>query len=494
MDRAPTPLPPPSSPSGIWQAVLLQVKEQVSGPIFATYLQETAGARMEEGVFTVTAPSDFVVEQLANRLRPSLAHTLNRVAGAPLELSFEVAGSRTAVGRGASAPARGVEPILFPPAPDPAPSREEPPVAPSPAPVRAAPPVPASGLRLNDKYTFDTFVVGPSNQFAHAAAQGAAAEPGRKYNPLFLHGGVGLGKTHLLQAIGHDAVNKGLHIVYVSSEQFTNEFVNAIRERRADDFRARYRGADVLLIDDIQFIAGKEGTQEEFFHTFNDLHQHGRQIVITSDRSPKLISLLEDRLRSRFEWGLIVDVQPPDYETRLAILRSRADEQGMRVPEPVLELIAQRVQENVRELEGSLNRVVAFARLSGEDVTLAIASRAIADLTPAPSRRRAPAPEVIIDAVADYFDLSPRMLAGKARDKHLVHARHIAMYLLRADAGRPLAEIGKLLGKRDHTTVMHGTEKIEGSLHIEPELRREIAEIRAAIERGPVGADMRAIG
>ncbi|MER3419761.1 MAG: chromosomal replication initiator protein DnaA [Chloroflexota bacterium] len=461
------------SPAHIWQAVLGQLQLQVTGPIFATYLRDTVGAGFDGHTFTVVAPSDFVREQLAGKLRPLICHTLAGVTGTPVEVEFEVAGAAPA--RRDAAPPRAHK-VEAAPSAIIAPERET-----------AAPPHPAEaptadGARLNEKYTFRSFIVGKSNQLAHAAAQGVAANPGREYNPLFLYGGVGLGKTHLLHAIGHVALAKGLRVVYVSAEQFTNEFVNAIRERRGEEFRAKYRSTEILLIDDIQFIAGKEQTQEEFFHTFNDLHQHHRQIVITSDRSPKLISLLEDRLRSRFEWGLIADIQPPDYETRLAILRAKADEQGLRVPDAVLEVIAQRVQDNIRELEGSLNRVLAFARLTGAEVTLGLAAQALADLAPAP-RRRPPSPEAIIDAVAEYFDLDARQLASKARDKHLVHARHIAMYLLRTDAARPLTEIGRLLGKRDHTTVLHGTEKIEQALYLDPALRQQIAEIRERIAR-----------
>ncbi|MFN8556724.1 MAG: chromosomal replication initiator protein DnaA [Dehalococcoidia bacterium] len=463
----------------IWQAVLGQLQLQVTGPIFSTYLRDTVGARYDGRTFTVAAPSDFVLEHLAGKLRPLLAHTLSGVTGAAVDLSFEVIGAPS---RPAVVESRSI-------ASDP-PASRAPAAATLPMTIGAehraahlAPRGPEFGARLNDKYLFSTFIVGASNRLAHAAAQGVAENPGHEYNPLFLYGGVGLGKTHLLHAIGHVGLAKGLKVIYVSSEQFTNEFVNSIRERRGDDFRAKFRNTDILLIDDIQFIAGKEQTQEEFFHTFNDLHQQHRQIVLTSDRSPKLISTLEDRMRSRFEWGLQADIQPPDFETRLAILRTKAEEQGLRAPEAVLEMIAQRVQDNIRELEGSLNRVVAFSRLTGSDVTLALAAQALADLGPAP-RRRIPSPEAIIDAVAAYFGLPPQQLAGKARDKSLVRARHIAMYLLRSDAARPLTEIGRLLGKRDHTTVMHGTEKIEQSLYTDPELRQDLAEIRARLTQG----------
>jgi chromosomal replication initiator protein len=481
-----------SAPS-LWQAVRGELQLQVTGPIFTTYLRDTVGARFDGRTFTVAAPSDFVRQQLATKLRPLLAHTLSGVAGSPVDLTFEVAGVTGAAPspspsptswergdgvRGANLPSEAIagnersNGAHFHPLPQ----------APLPHAMGEGSGEGAA-LRLSSRNTFATFVVGPSNRLAHAAAQGVAENPGYAYNPLFLYGGVGLGKTHLLQAIGHVGVEKGLRVVYVSSETFTNEFVNSIRAGRGDDFRAKYRGADMLLIDDIQFIAGKEGTQEEFFHTFNDLHAQHRQIVITSDRSPKLISLLEDRMRSRFEWGLQADVQPPDYETRLAILRAKSEEQRVRVPEAVLEIIAQRVQDNIRELEGSLNRVLAFANLTGAEVTLSLASQAIADLAPA-QRRRVPPPEEIIDTVADFYGLPPRQLAGKARDKHLVHARHVAMYLLRSDAARPLTEIGRLLGKRDHTTVMHGTEKIEQALYTDPGLRQELSEIRARLARG----------
>jgi chromosomal replication initiator protein len=460
-----------SSPQQVWQAALGELQLLVAGPVYENFLKGTVGAGRQNGTLTVAAPSDFVLGWLDSKLRPLLTQTVQRITGEPLRLDFVVpSGGGWGVGGGQQERNPGPESA--------APTQSEPLHTPNPQPL-----TPNTQPKLNPSYTFHSFVVGTSNHLAHAAAQSVATTPGQSYNPLFLYGGVGLGKTHLLHAIGHEALAKGLAVVYVSSEQFTNEFVNAIRERRNEEFRARYRTPDVLLIDDIQFIAGKEQTQEEFFHTFNDLHAARHQIVITSDRSPKLITLLEDRLRSRFEWGLIADVQPPDYETRLAILRTKADEQGLAVPGGVLDFIAQRVSENIRELEGSFNRVVAFARLTGEELSLVLAARALGELAP-PPRRRIPPPEAIIDAVADYFGLPPQRLAGQARDRHLVHARHIAMYLLRTDGARPLTEIGKILGKRDHTTVMHGTEKIERALATDPELRGELAAIRAQLAGG----------
>ena len=510
-----------TSPSQVWQAVLGQMQVQVTGPIFTTYLKDTAGSRFDGRVFTVCAPNEFVVAQLAGKFQPRLLHELSGVLGGGVELAFEVNGAEAAriadraarsdqvtgrdteVAQPSDSELRGgrEDAVENPPHPSGAPplpagmmrgdapagadSRGAVPAAAAfPAFGRAnAPspmPAPVSGVRLNPKYTFDTFIVGASNSFAHAAAQGVAAEPGRSYNPLFLYGGVGLGKTHLLHAIGHEALRRGLQVISVSSEQFTNDFVNSIRERQQEAFRGRYRSADVLLIDDIQFIAGKEGTQEEFFHTFNELHQHGRQIVLTSDRPPKSISLLEDRMRTRFEMGLTADITPPNDETRMAILRAKADELCARVPDAVIEAIAGRVTDNVRELEGSLNRVIAMANLQGVDITLTLAARALDGLSPA-QRRRHLTPEEIIDAVAFHYNVPQKQLTGKARDRDVVRARHVAMHLLRADAALPTTVIGKLLGKRDHTTVLHATEKIEREVYTDPALRQELASIREAL-------------
>ncbi|MGH2599571.1 MAG: chromosomal replication initiator protein DnaA, partial [Dehalococcoidia bacterium] len=454
----------------LWQAALGEMQMLVPGPVYENFLRGTVGTRREEGTLTVAVPSDFVLSWLDTKLRPRLTQTVERLAGESLALQFTVLGA---------SPLPSPESSILSSESPPAPTTLETGADSSHSAISTQHPA----LRLNPAYTFTSFVVGTSNHLAHAAAQSVAATPGQSYNPLFLYGGVGLGKTHLLHAIGHQALAQGLAVVYVSSEQFTNEFVNGIRAGRNEEFRARYRTPDVLLIDDIQFIAGKEQTQEEFFHTFNDLHSARHQVVITSDRAPKSISLLEDRLVSRFEWGLIADVQPPDYETRLAILRTKAEEQRVAVPGAVLDFIAQRVSENIRELEGSLNRVIAFAQLTKEELSLALAARALGEIAPAP-RRRILAPEAIIDAVADYYGLAPQRMAGQARDRHLVHARHVAMYLLRTDGARPLTEIGKMLGKRDHTTVMHGTEKIERTLTTDPELRGELAAIRAQLGAG----------
>ncbi len=315
---------------------------------------------------------------------------------------------------------------------------------------------------------------------AHAAAMAVAEQPGQAYNPLFLYGGVGLGKTHLLHAIGHAARARGYRVLYVSSETFTNDLINAIRAKTTDQFRARYRSVDVLLIDDVQFIAGKESTQEEFFHTFNALHSANKQICLTSDRPPREIATLEERLRSRFQGGIIVDIKPPDFETRLAILRSWAEERGVAVPNEVLVYIAEHITSNIRELNGAFNRVVAQALLIGEAITLRQTSEVLHDIIPTP---RAVSPDALLRAVAEYYQVDLDDLRGKSRRRTVAHPRQVAMYLLREDAGLSLPQIGDLLGGRDHTTVLHGCEKIARELAQDPHLQRQIEDIRALAAR-----------
>jgi chromosomal replication initiator protein len=336
--------------------------------------------------------------------------------------------------------------------------------------------------RLNPRYTFDAFIVGNSNRLAHAASLAVAEAPGESYNPLFLYGGVGLGKTHLLHAIGHQSVHTGLAVLYVSSEQFTNEIINAIRYRTTEEFRAKYRSVDILLVDDIQFIAGKESTEEEFFHTFNSLHEMSKQIVICSDRPPKAIVSLEERLRSRFEWGLIADIQPPDLETRMAILRVKADLLHYRVPNDVISYIAGRVQTNIRELEGCLNRLMAYQQLHRTDLTIDVARAAMSSLGN-DSRESNLNIRQIAQAVAEYYHISLEDMCGKQRDKHIVMPRQIAMYLMRQETQASLFEIGQLFGGRDHSTVLHACEKIDQAVNINHALRREIVAIREQLLR-----------
>lgn len=328
---------------------------------------------------------------------------------------------------------------------------------------------------FNTRYTFDNFVVGASNRLAHAASLAVAEKPSQAYNPLFLYGGVGLGKTHLLHAIGNMCTQRGLQVLYVSSEEFTNDLIHAIRTHTTQAFRDKYRRIDVLLIDDIQFIAGKESTQEEFFHTFNTLHSQEKQIVISSDRPPKALVTLEERLRSRFEWGLAADIQPPDFETRVAILRSKAERAGSIIPGEILEIIARSIKSNIRELEGALTRVVAFADLSGLPLTPQLVVSALADLLP---RRQEVQPDEVVSKVADSFGITVDRILGRERSRDVALPRQIAMYLLREEANISLPQIGDAIGGRDHTTVIYACNKVADMLETDDRLRRQVIEIR----------------
>jgi chromosomal replication initiator protein len=340
------------------------------------------------------------------------------------------------------------------------------------------------GTRLNSKYTFETFVIGSSNRFAHAASVAVAEAPAKAYNPLFVYGDSGLGKTHLLHAIGHYAqtLYTGLKVRYVSSEEFTNDFINMIRDGKQDGFRRRYRDVDVLLVDDIQFLENKEGTQEEFFHTFNTLHNASKQIVISSDRAPKRLVTLEDRLRSRFEWGLLTDVQPPELETRIAILRRKAIQDALNAPPEVLEYIASRISTNIRELEGALIRVTAFASLNRQSVDLQLAEIVLKDLIP-----EAQGPQITIAIImgqtASYFGLSIDDLCGQSRSRVLVTARHIAMYLCRELTDLSLPKIGQQFGGRDHTTVMHADRKIRNLMAERRSIYNQVTELTNRIKQ-----------
>jgi chromosomal replication initiator protein len=348
------------------------------------------------------------------------------------------------------------------------------------------PPRPASA-RLNSKYTFETFVIGSSNRFAHAAAVAVAEAPAKAYNPLFIYGDSGLGKTHLLHAIGHYAqtLYNGLKVRYVSSEEFTNEFINMIRDGKQDGFRRRYRDVDVLLVDDIQFLENKEGTQEEFFHTFNTLHNASKQIVISSDRAPKRLVTLEDRLRSRFEWGLLTDVQPPELETRIAILRKKAIQEGLNAPPDVLEYIASRISTNIRELEGALIRVTAFASLNRQGVDISLAEIVLKDLIPESQGSGSPqiTAATIMGQTAAYFGLSIEDLCGTSRSRVLVTARHIAMYLCRELTDMSLPKIGQQFGGRDHTTVINADRKIRSLMAERRSIYTQVTELTNRIKQ-----------
>ncbi len=338
---------------------------------------------------------------------------------------------------------------------------------------------------LNQRFTFDRFIIGSSNRLASAACMAVADHPAQAYNPLFLYGGVGLGKTHLLHAIGNAALERDaeINVLYVSSEKFTNDLINAIRRQQTEEFRIRYRNIDILLIDDIQFIAGKDATQEEFFHTFNTLHTAGKQIVLTSDRPPKAILTLEERLRSRFEWGLIVDIQMPDYETRTAIMRTKAEQMTVDVPANVIEFLAQRIQSNIRELEGSLNRVVAYAKLNGTAISVESAQAALSDLLDT-SRKKRVTGDMILRAVCEFYGVDLRMLQGRGRSRNIVGPRQVAMYLLREETDSSLVDIGTLIGGRDHTTIMYGCDKIGEEIVTDNRLKQEINTIRERLYQG----------
>src|SRR5215468_957988 len=338
--------------------------------------------------------------------------------------------------------------------------------------------------RLNPKYTFETFVIGSSNRFAHAAAVAVAEAPAKAYNPLFIYGDSGLGKTHLLHAIGHytQSLYHGVRVRYVSSEEFTNDFINMIRDGKQDGFRRRYRDVDVLLVDDIQFLEGKEGTQEEFFHTFNTLHNASKQIVVSSDRPPKRLETLEDRLRTRFEWGLITDVQPPELETRIAILRKKAAQDRLAVPDEVLEFIAARIERNIRELEGALIRVTAFASLNKQMVDPQLAEIVLRDLIPDSAMPEIGAP-IIMAVTAEYFAVSIDDLCGPGKTKALAQARQIAMYLCRELTDMSLPRIGQTFGGRDHTTVMHADKKIRKEMAERRRIYEQVQELTSRIKQ-----------
>ena len=331
---------------------------------------------------------------------------------------------------------------------------------------------------LNPEYTFENFVVGSNNKFAHAASLAVAESPGEIYNPLFLYGGVGLGKTHLMHSIAHFILQKNpsSRILYVTSEEFTNEVIEAIRNSNntaMTKFREKYRNIDVLLIDDVQFIIGKESTQEEFFHTFNTLHGANKQIILSSDRPPKDMDILEDRIRSRFEWGLLADIQSPDYETRIAILRKKQELDGYSVSDDVIEYIASNIKSNIRELEGALNKIIAYANLEKREINIDLAEQVLRDII-SPNEKKVITPEFIIDTVADHFDITPSDIVGSKRSSKIVFPRQIAMYLCREMLDAPLTGIGKMMGDRDHTTVMHGIEKIEKEMSAKDSVRNTV--------------------
>jgi len=445
----------------IWKAVLGELQLQLPRPTFETWLKHTDGVSYDEHQFVVEAPTPFAVAWLERRMYNAIQKTVEKVTDRPLDVVFRVRQGHEAENGSVTSSGQTLELES---------GQDE-------IQVKPQAQLPAA---FNPKYTFDSFVVGPSNQLAYSAARAVADAPGKSYNPLFIYSGVGLGKTHLLHAIGHAAASRGLAVRYVTSEQFTNDFITSIGNRTTEAFRQRYRSVEVLLLDDVQFMSGKEQTHESFFHTFNDLHNSGHQVVITSDRPPKALALLQDRLRSRFEWGLLADIQPPDLETRMAILVSKAKNLGIRVGESVIELIAKRVHKNVRELEGSLNRMVAQAELMSEPITVQSASRILEELT-ADTERHAIDPERILEAVSNHFRVGTDSLLARGRTQKIAHARQVAMYLLINELEMTPTQVGRLLGGRDHATVIHGAGKIKGEINEDTHLRRDVLSIKEAI-------------
>ncbi len=430
-----------------WQATLGQLQMEMSKASFDTWVRNAELVKHNQDIFTIGVKNAYAREWLESRLLSTVQRLLTGFMENPQNVQFivwhqdaELDGWMTS------------EEVYLPPKDHHSENRS-----------------------LIDRYRFENFVVGASNRMAHAACMAVADNPAKAYNPLFLYGGVGLGKTHLLHAVGNAAHQRGLQVLYVSSEEFTNDLINAIRTHNTPAFRDRYRSGDVLLIDDIQFIAGKESTQEEFFHTFNALHNTEKQIVISSDRPPKAMVTLEERLRSRFEWGLAVDIQPPDFETRIAILRSKAERAGKAVPGEILNTIARQIQSNIRELEGALTRVLAYADLSGKLLSVDMVNIALADMLP---QRTTLEPAKVIGTVANSFGVNKERLLERDRSREVALPRQVAMYLLREVGNLSLPQIGEALGGRDHTTVMYACDKVADLIERDDRLRRQVLQLR----------------
>lgn len=432
----------------LWADVVDQLQHELSTPSFETWVRSVVPKAIEDRVLLLEVPTEFIRELIASRYTDLLRVLVQKSFGKALEIRLLVAPPKRAESRDtqpkSKAAAASKQPSEF-------------------------------QSRLNLKYTFDAFVVGSSNRFAHAASLAVAEMPARAYNPLFLYGGVGLGKTHLMHAIGHIVLKQdgSARVLYVSAENFTNELINAIQDNKMVPFRNRYRNIDVLLIDDIQFVGGKERTQEEFFHTFEALHGAHKQIVISSDRPPKDIQFLEERLRSRFEWGLITDLQPPDLETRMAILSKKAQIEGLSVPDEVIQFIAGRIDTNIRELEGALIRVMAFGSITRQHLTEELAYEALKDVIK-DSPPKIITIRLIQEEVARHFDLRVEEFKAKKRTKAVAHPRQVAMYIARELTEASLPKIGEEFGGRDHTTVMHAVEKVMNDKARDPQLNQTI--------------------
>ncbi len=526
-------------PAEIWRQALSELALQMPSPTYETWVRDTTVLAYEDGEFIVGAPHAYARDWLQHRLRGTIKRILSRLMQRTVDVRFRVRPrtlpdpenspppllkglNHDAETRVVASPALrllregqqdpgDISVAQRPGGGEPGPSPD---AFPAPQPERVPAPkvhlfarggaepegesdgveaetrssawqpsrLEVAGSPLNAHYTFDTFVVGSHNRLAHAAALAVSDHPGQRFNPLFVYGGVGLGKTHLLHAIGHEMLRRNMVVLYCTSEQFTNDLISAIRNQSTDEFRNKYREVDLLLVDDIQFIAGKERTQEEFFHTFNHLHAAGRQVVISSDRPPKNIATLEARLRSRFEGGLQADISQPDLETRVAILQSKAAAMGTHVDQDVLMLVAERVESNIRELEGALNRLIMQARLYNVQLDVSMAEMILGDLMP---QRRPREAASVVAIVAEHFGLLPEDLCGRSRTKEIAGARQIAMYLLREENNLSLPVIGELLGGRDHSTVRYGVEKIMADLETDEALRRHVMALREKVYAPP---------
>ena len=441
-----------------WQSVLAQLQMEMPRASYDTWVRDTHPIAYDNGMITVAVRNAYARDWLENRLAATVSRLLIEILNSNVSVNFVVSqadeiDSHASTDMDTERAASSIEITT----PEPKPRH----------------------VTLNPRYTFDTYVVGSGNRLAHAACQAVAEKPARAYNPLFLYGGVGLGKTHLLHATGNACHASGLNVLYVSSEEFTNDMITAIRTHTTQAFREKYRSADVLLVDDIQFIAGKESTQEEFFHTFNTLHGQDKQIIVSSDRPPKSLVTLEERLRSRFEWGLSADIQAPDFETRLAILRSKAERTGRHISDEILESVAKQVQSNIRELEGALNRIIAFADLSGSALTPSLVEVALSDLLPSRSDVE---PARVVDLVARKFNITAEKLLGRDRTKEVAHPRQVAMYLLREEFKISYPQIGEVLGGRDHSTVMYSIDKIQEKMKNDHKFSSRVKQIEARIQ------------
>ncbi|MFD2209444.1 chromosomal replication initiator protein DnaA [Virgibacillus halophilus] len=440
----------------LWAIALEKIQEKVSKPSFDTWLKNTQAATLEGKTLVISAPNEFARDWLEEQYTQLIADIVEEITGSKLTIKFIIPDSQ--------AESEHIKPVE---------KKEKP----------AEDIQELQKTMLNPKYVFDSFVIGSGNRFAHAASLAVAEAPAKAYNPLFIYGGVGLGKTHLMHAIGHYVRdhNPNAKVVYLTSEKFTNEFINAIMENKTTNFRNKYRSVDILLIDDIQFIAGKESTQEEFFHTFNALHEENKQIIISSDRPPKEIPTLEDRLRSRFEWGLITDITPPDLETRIAILNKKAKSEGLDIPNEVMLYIANQIDTNIRELEGALIRVVAYSSLVNQDIDAALAADALKDIIPS-NRPNVITIKKIMEVVGQNYQIRMDDFIAKKRTKSIAFPRQIAMYLSREMTDNSLPKIGEEFGGRDHTTVIHAHEKIAKMIDADTLFQKEIDDLREQIK------------